>query len=140
MSHTASTLPATLGVWLRAADLRRLRAAGPLGALVARQSVARAEEAGFAELAAAHDGLPDDLLNFHYDPAACAVALGWPGATVEERHLRTTVHDGVLRFDADPHGRPTRIVVRLDSDSFTHTWLAAVEAACGNPSGHPPVP
>ena len=30
-----------------------------------------------------HLGLPDDLLNFHYDPIACAVAVGWSGATVE---------------------------------------------------------
>ena len=41
-----------------------------------------------AELGRVHAGLPDDLLNFHYDPVACAVALGWPGAAVEELRLR----------------------------------------------------
>ena len=127
---TLTTLPATLGVWLRAADLPRLRATGSLGELIARQSVARADEAGFGELAAAHAGLPADLLNFQYDPAACAVALGWPGAVVEDRRLRTAVEGGVLHFLADPEGRPTRVVVDLDGNAFTQVWLSAVEAAC----------
>jgi hypothetical protein len=32
-----------------------------------------------AELGREHAALPDDLVNFHYDPVACAVALRWPG-------------------------------------------------------------
>jgi purine nucleosidase len=127
---TLATLPATLGVWLRAGDLPRLRAAGRLGELIARQSQAWADEAGFRDLGTAHPGLPDDLLNFHYDPAACAVALGWPGAVVEERLMRTTVEEGVVHFDADPGGRPIRVVVRLDGEAFAQTWLSAVEVAC----------
>ena len=33
-----------------------------------------------AQLAAAHAGLPDDLVNFHWDPLTAAIATGW-GAT-----------------------------------------------------------
>jgi hypothetical protein len=38
----------------------------------------------------AHPGLPDDLLNFQYDPVACAVAAGWPGRAVESAQRRPT--------------------------------------------------
>ena len=126
---TLVTLPATLKARLRAADLPRLRAAGPLGALLARQSEAHAQEMGMAELGRAHAALPDDLLNFHYDPAACAVALGWPGAVVEETRLEAVLHGTVLRFQPAPAGRLTRVVIDLDGADFTETWLSAVEAA-----------
>ena len=82
-----------------------------------------------AELGRAHAGLPDDLLNFHYDAIACAVALGWPGAVVAEMRLRPVLERDLLRFRPDPRGRLTRVVVDLDGPSFTETWLAAVEAA-----------
>ncbi len=73
--------------------------------------------------------MPDDLLNFQYDPVACAVALGWPGATVTETRLQL-VHDAELaRFRPATAGRPTRMLTDLDSDRFTEYWLNAVEAA-----------
>ena len=122
-------LPVTLKAHLRAADLPRVRAAGPLGGLLARQAEAHAADFGMAELGRAHAGLPDDLLNFHYDPVTCAVALGWPGAVVEELRLQPVPDGQMLRFRADEAGRRTRVVVDLDGVSFTETWLAAVEAA-----------
>ncbi|HKF78308.1 MAG TPA: nucleoside hydrolase [Candidatus Dormibacteraeota bacterium] len=126
---TLATLPATLQAHLRAADLPRLRASGPLGELLARQSEARAAEAGMADLGRTHDALPDDLLNFHYDPVACAVALGWPGARIEEKRLRPVVRDGVLRFEPDQTGPVVRVLIGLDGPAFTEAWLNAVEAA-----------
>ncbi|MGH9242972.1 MAG: nucleoside hydrolase, partial [Acidimicrobiales bacterium] len=126
---TLVTLPVTLKVALRAAHLPRLRASGPLGDLLARQAEAHAEDHGMAQLGRAHPRLPDDLLNFHYDPVACAVALGWQGAVVEERRLRPVLDGDVLRFQTDTRGRPTRVVVHLDAASFAETWLGAVEAA-----------
>src|SRR5437763_3908942 len=116
---TLVPLPVTLKAQLRAADLPRLRASGPLGELLARQGQAHGHDFGMAELGRAHAGLPDDLLNFHYDPVACAVALGWPGAVVEEVRLRL-VHDGdLVRFQPDPAGRPIRMLADLDAGSFT---------------------
>lgn len=102
------TLSATLTAHLRRADLHRLRTAGPLGELLARQSEAHAEANHMEQLGREHSGLPDDLLNFQYDPAACAVAVGWSGATVEEMWLRPVQRDGVLSFQSMPKAGPPR--------------------------------
>lgn len=126
---TLVTLPVTLKAHLRGAHLARLRASGPLGALLARQSEAHAELNGMTQLARANPGLPADLLNFHYDPVTCAVALGWEGAEIEEKRLRPVNNDGVLTFTPHPDGRVMRIVTDIDGDEFSETWLAAVEAA-----------
>ena len=126
---TLVPLPVTLKAHLRAADLPRLRASGPLGELLARQGQAHGHDYQMAEMGRLHAGLPDDLLNFHYDPVACAVALGWPGATVADMPLQL-VHDGELaRFQPGPAGRLTRLLTDLDSGSFTEYWLNAVEVA-----------
>jgi inosine-uridine nucleoside N-ribohydrolase len=126
---TLVPLPVTLKAHLRAADLPRLRASGPLGELLARQGEAHGHDFQMAQMGRLHAGLPDDLLNFQYDPVACAVALGWPGAIVEETRLQL-VHDGELvRFRPGTAGRPMRMLTDLDSDSFTEYWLNAVEAA-----------
>ena len=131
---TLVTLPATLKAHLRTADLPRLRACGPLGELLARQGEAHGEDHSMAELGRAHDGLPDDLLNFHYDPVACAVAAGWRGATIQELRLQPVVDGEVLRFQPSTDGRPMRVVADLDGASFTETWLGAVELAQRRPS------
>lgn len=126
---TLVTLPVTLKSHLRARDLPRLRASGQLGELLARQSEAHAADREMSKLADANDALPDDLLNFHYDPFTCAVALGWSGAVVEDT-LLTPVLDGVVFYwRHDREGQLTRVVVDLDGESFTETWLSAVEAA-----------
>jgi purine nucleosidase len=130
---TLVTLPVTLHAHLTAAELPRLAASGPLGDLLARQAKAHGEDHNMAELGREHAALPDDLVNFHYDPVACAVAVGWPGAVVEERHLLPVLDAGVLRFEADKAGRATRVVVRLDGEAFANVWITAVEAA-----QHPP--
>ena len=126
---TMVTLPATLSAHLRRADLPRLRAAGPLGQLLARQSEAHAETYQMEKLGRDNTGLPDDLLNFQYDPVACAVALGWSGATVEDIRVRPLRMDDVLSFQPHPNGRSTRIVLDVDGAAFREMWLSAVEAA-----------
>ncbi len=124
---TLVTLPATLKSHLRAADLPRLRACGPLGELLARQSEAHAQDRRMTHLAAANESLPDDLLNFHYDPVTCAVALGWSGAVVEEMLLGGVLSGDVFRWLPDQTGQLTRVVVDLDGESFSEAWLSAVE-------------
>lgn len=124
---TIATVPVTLKAHLRASHIARLRAAGSFGALLAHQAQAHAADNGMAELARAHAALPDDLLNFQYDPVACAIAAGWQGATIEEVQLRAVLEQGVLRFEPDEHGRDTRVTVDIDADDFTERWFAAVE-------------
>lgn len=126
---TLVTLPATASARLRAADLPRLRAAGPLGRLLARQSEVYSSDTGTGSLGRAHDGLPDDLVNFHWDPVTSAVAAGWPGVVIEEMSLLTQVAGGVLRFSAEPTGRATRVVVEVDGPGFGELWLARVTDA-----------
>jgi purine nucleosidase len=126
---TLVTLSVTLKAHLRTADLPRLRASGRLGELLARQAEAHGGAHLMAELGRTHKGLPEDLLNFHYDPVACAVALGWTGAAVENKRLRPVVDDGMLRFEINQEGRPTQVVIDIDGPEFPETWITAVEAA-----------
>ena len=126
---TLATLPMTLQAHLRTADLPRLRASGPLGELVARQCEAHTAALRMLELGRSHACLPDDLLNFHYDPVACAVALGWSGAVVAKMCLRPVLENGMLRFQRDRHGRSTRVAFDLDGERFRDMWRSAVEAA-----------
>jgi purine nucleosidase len=132
---TLATLPATMKAHLRAADLPRLRVAGAYGDLVARQSEVYGPDNGMTELGRAHPGLPDDLLNFHFDPVACAAAVGWDGADVVEQHLQPVLDkDGLLRFQPAENGRAIRVLVDIDSAAFTETWLSAIESIGGPPT------
>jgi hypothetical protein len=87
-----------------------------------------------AALGRAHAGLPDDLVNFHYDPVACAVAAGWTGAVIEKLRLRPVLDGEALRFAPARDGRLMRVVVDLDGPGFTDTWLRTVEAAQQGPA------
>lgn len=132
---TLTTLPVTLGVPLRAADLPALAATGPLGTILARQSAAHALDSKKAALGPAWPGLPDDLCNFHYDPLACAVACGWSGATVRTERLTPVTDGGLLRFERRPDGRPTGVVEDVDAEAFRAVWLAALARAQAPRSG-----
>jgi inosine-uridine nucleoside N-ribohydrolase len=125
---TLATLPATLKAHLRSVDLLRLRASGPLGELIARQSEAHAQDTDMTELGRSHAGLPDDLLNFHYDPVACAAAVGWPGLVIEEMRLKAFRDGDILRLQPAEDGRLTRVVTDVDGAAFWEAWLSAVES------------
>jgi len=114
---------------LRARQLSRLVASGQLGELLAQQAKARAADRCMSDLARSCAGLPDDLLNFHHDPLACATALGWSGVSVESVELHPVMDGGVLRFDRRSGSRRCRIVTAVDGPAFAERWLAAVEAA-----------
>ena len=127
---TLATLPATLAAHLRGRDLPRLRAAGRLGALLARQGDAHSRDHGMVDLPRRFPALPADLLNFHYDPVTCALALGSPSCRVEAMRLRGELDpDGVFRHVPDPDGRLMRVLTAVDDAAFREEWLAAVEAA-----------
>jgi len=133
---TLVTLAATLKAHLRAAHLPRLVASGPLGRLLAAQASAHGDAHQMHAVGRSHESLPDDLLNFQYDPVACAVALGWTGAAIEEMRLRAVVEEGLLRFEAHPGGRRTRVVTDVDGEAFAELWLGCVEAAQREQASH----
>ncbi len=110
---------------LRRAYLPDLRAAGPLGELIARQAEAFAEdeqnERRFGETC---PGLPRDIINFQHDPLACAVALGWEeGVEIEELPLVIEEQDGRLVERVDSTGKPYRVVTKVDGERFNQFWL-----------------
>jgi inosine-uridine nucleoside N-ribohydrolase len=126
---TFVTLPTAMHASLRRRDLERLRASGVLGALLAMQSETYAADAGMAECGLAHAALPDDLVNFHWDPVTAAVAARWSGASIDDAAIRAELDAGTLVLREDEAGRHHRVVTEIDADGFTEMWLASVEAA-----------
>ena len=124
-------LAACLHVTLRSAHVGALRSAGPLGRLLADQGEMHARDNGMRDLGRAHPGLPDDLLNFHYDPLACAVALGWEGARIEEIPCALTLREGLLHMEQQADAPPMRVVTEVDEERFEQEWLEAVVRASG---------
>ncbi len=127
---TLVPLSTTLSVQLRRRDLPRLESAGALGALLGRQALAYCQDESKTEMALAHRGLPDDLLNFHHDPLAAAVAAGWTGVTRQQMRLVPRYDGDWLSFDDNPDGRLVDVITDVDSASFTDVWLTAVAASC----------
>jgi inosine-uridine nucleoside N-ribohydrolase len=126
---TVVPLAVTAQAHLRGRDLPRLRSLGPLGELMARQAASYRADEDKGGLATAHEGLPDDLANFHHDPLAAAVAAGWDGVRVERRRLRTDPDDPWARLeDAATGGREVDLVTAVDGPAFAEHWLATVGA------------
>jgi hypothetical protein len=73
--------------------------------------------------------LPADLLNFHHDPLAVAVAAGWTGVRVEDLRLRLDVQDGRPTLVHDGALRTVRVVTDVDADGFRAYWLEAICSA-----------
>lgn len=122
-------LAAGLEARLRGAHLARLRGGGRLARLVACQGELQGAEEGMGRMGREHPELPDDLLNFHFDPLACAVAAGWDGASVEELELAARQDGGSLTFAEEPGGRRTRVVTGVDGPRFEEEWLRVVAPA-----------
>ena len=125
---TLIPLSVTVETALRRAHLPALRQSGALGALIARQAEAFAEDQqNEAKLAPLCPRLPPDLINFQHDPLACAIALGWnEGVQIEEIPLKLEIVDGWLYERIDPAGRPTRVVTRVDGEKFSEFWVRTI--------------
>jgi purine nucleosidase len=122
-------LAVSIEVVLRSAHVKRLRAAGPLGRLLADQAERHARDNRRAELGRSYPGLPNDLLNFQYDPLACAVALGWDGVAIEEVPTRLDLGEARLHMVRED-GRPAlRVVTGVDGPALEEAWVQAVERA-----------
>jgi purine nucleosidase len=114
-------------VTLRASQLEALRSGGSLARLLADQSEALARDHGLTELGRTFPALPDDLLNFQYDPLACAVAAGWEGVSIEELPVaRTLREDGLLHLEVRAGAPPLRVVTDVEPVAFDALFLDAV--------------
>jgi purine nucleosidase len=119
----------TLEVWLRESNLPALEGGGPLAGLIARQGRLHRRDSGMDVLAREHAGLPDDLLNFQYDPLACAAALGWRCIETSRLRLRLAEHDGWLAFEEGADAPERSVVTRVDAEEFSREWLTRVVRA-----------
>jgi hypothetical protein len=124
---TMVTLAAAMAAHLRRAHLPRLEASGAVGRILARQARAHDHEHDMSALAQTSRGLPADLLNFQWDPVACAVALGWPGAPAVAARLHPRFAEGALHFTMGS-GTPADVVLAVDGPAFADVWLDAVAA------------
>jgi inosine-uridine nucleoside N-ribohydrolase len=124
---TLATLPVAMRAQLRAPELGRLRAAGPIGALLARQSEERHAASSFAALARDHSSLADDLVNFHWDPVAAGVALGWDCIGRQRTVITATQTNGVVVFHASDEAGDDAVSVSIDAGAFEERWMACVE-------------
>jgi inosine-uridine nucleoside N-ribohydrolase len=119
-------LATTQRVTLRASHLEALRRGGALARLLADQGEAHARDLGRTELGRAFPALPDDLLNFQYDPLASAVAAGWGGVTFAELPVRTTIREQLLHMAIEPGAPTLRVATDVDGPAFDAAWLDAV--------------
>ncbi len=116
----------TLHVSLRASHLPALEAGGPLARLIARQGMLHGADYHMADLAPRYPAIPADILNFQYDPLACAAALGWDCVTVEERPLALIETDGWLHFEERAGAPLRRVVTAVDAAAFESRWVETV--------------
>lgn len=123
---TIAPLGTSMSAQLRASQLSTLEAAGPLGQLLALQARAHGEEFDMPAMGRAHAGLAHDLLNFQWDPVACAVAVGSDAASVEDRRISWHLEDDLLRLRETGHGRSMRVLDTLDLHEFDALWLESV--------------
>jgi len=127
-NRTFVPLAVTVETSLRRANLARLRQAGPVARLIARQAEAFARDENYeAQYGQTCKRLPKDIINFLHDPLACAIALGWrEGVEISEIHLKSEIKDGWLCHAIDASGKPTQVVTRVNAEKFDEFWLSTV--------------
>ena len=112
-----------LDTTLRRRDLPALRDGGPLSRLIALQGEQHATDHDVARLARGNPALPPDMLNFHWDPLACAAALLWPEIDTTPMRLALIERDGQLAFEQSPEGKWLRVATAVDVEGFRAAWL-----------------
>jgi purine nucleosidase len=130
-SPTLITISVTAETALRRTHLERLRTAGPLGRLLARQAEAFAEDEKMAQTyGLTCERVPGDIINFQHDPLACAVAVGWDeGIEVEALPLIIEEENGWLceRLTRPAEsGKLFNVVTKVDGPAFAEFWLNRV--------------
>ena len=71
--------------------------------------------------------LPADIINFHHDPLACAIALGWrEGVSIETVPLKLETRDGRLYEIPDSAGKLKPLVTKIDGRLFSDFWRTLI--------------
>lgn len=120
------TVPTAMQASLRQSQMARLRSCGEIGELLANQSERHRDTSEFAALAQQHDALPNDLVNFHWDPVAAGAALDWDCITMRRTTLRATDRNGVVQFVADGNTGTGMVSVAIDGAAFEKRWLERI--------------
>lgn len=121
-------LSVTVETALRRKHLGKLRKAGALGRLLAKQAEAFVEDEKMEErFVKTCSKLPDDFINFQHDPLCCAIALGWnDGVEIKTIPLRTELRGGLIHQKIDTNGKPTQVVTKINGERFSQFWLETV--------------
>lgn len=127
-SPTLVSLSVTAETALRRSHLDKLRTAGALGQLLARQAEAFAVDAEMeTKYGKTCEGLPADIINFQHDSLTCAIALGWTeGVEIEEVPLIIEEKDGWLHERIDNTGVPIKVVTKVDGPRFSEFWVERI--------------
>ncbi len=125
---TLVPLSVTAETFLRRAHIERLRKAGALGQLLARQAEAFAvDEQTETKYGATCESLPKDIINFQHDPLTCAIALGWnEGVETNEIPLVIEEKNGWLQERIDSAGKRIKVVTKVDGPRFSEFWVDRV--------------
>jgi hypothetical protein len=98
-----------------------------LSRLIARQAEAFDAQWQNGKRYAPLSSVPADLINFLYDPVACAIATGWrAGVRIETLPIVWEIRDDYLVQRIDHGGKPVPVVVGLDSAALEEEWLGRV--------------
>ena len=122
-------LPVCEAAHLRERDLPRLASSSALGALIAGQCRAWAEEQEQAQRGREHARLPDDLVNFQWDPLTAAVAAGFPHVELEDVRLAFEMAGDTLLMTRADGGRPAAVLRSFDAGAFEGYFLEAASRA-----------
>jgi len=119
------SLSVTVETSLRRSHLDRLRNAGPLGQLLARQAESFAEDEKMEEkFGKTCKGLPEDHINFQHDPLTCAIALDYNDEVeIKELPLVLEEKDGWLHERLDNSGKIFKVVTKIDGPKFSEFWV-----------------
>lgn len=123
---TLIPLEMTAQTALRRSHLATLDEGDQLARLIARQARAFAEEWRNDERYRDSAGIPSDFINFQHDALACAVAVGWDGAVIQDVRLAAEVTDDWLCARETDAGRRHRLVTAIDAERFNALWLDLV--------------
>jgi hypothetical protein len=112
---------------IRKSHLARLRGAGALARLIARQAEAFDTEWHSAERYRSASSVPKDIINFLYDPVACAVAAGWrTGVRVETLPVVCEMCGDQLVERVENGGKALPVLTGLDGLALEAEWLGRV--------------